>query len=217
MRQQQFERLLAEAAKEYHRPPETPRDDMWAAIEGERRRRSALPAFGRPRPSWIGWGIGMAAALLFGVALGRMGGNGGDAVTVAAGESTPESGDAVMRAAYEYATAEHLRRAETFLMLFQADAQRGAIDEAAVTPAEDLLLRTRLLLDSPVVEDPALSTVLDDLELVLAQIVQLRAGRGRFAEELEYIDQGIAQRGVLLKLRSAIGPDPVYAQGESDD
>jgi hypothetical protein len=212
MRQEQFERLLAEAAKEYHRPPETPRDEMWAEIGRQRRQGRQSPLW---RP-WMGWGLGMAAALLLGMALGRMGGNGGDAATVAAGESTPESGDAVLRTAYEYATAEHLRRAETFLMLFQGDAQRGAVDEAAAAPAEDLLLRTRLLLDSPVAEDPALRTVLDDLELVLAQIVQLRAGRSRFAEELEYIDQGIEQRGVLLKLRSAMGPGPVYAQGESE-
>lgn len=209
MTQEQFDRLLAEAAKEYNQPPEVPREPMWAEIRRQRREG------GRRYPSWAWWGVGVAAALLLGVAIGRMELGGADGLPVAVDVGVPESGDAVL-VAYQYAAAEHLQRAETFLMLFRADAERGQMSDIDAAPAEDLLLRTRLLLDSPVVEDPALKAVLDDLELVLAQVVQLRTGERRYAEELEYIDQGIEQRGVLWKLRSAIETDPAFAQGESE-
>lgn len=216
MKQERFEQLRAEAAPDYNRPPETPREEMWAAIQRERRHRAASPAVARPRPSWVVWGVGMAAALLLGVALGRMQPRDSAAGSNVAAEGGGQPTEAALRAAYEYAALEHLRRAETFLMGFQMDAAHGLREDGTGSPAEDLLLNTRLLQDSPVAQDPAFRTVLDDLELVLAQIVQLRAARGRYDEELEYIGQGMEQRGVLSKLRSAIETDPAFAQGETE-
>ena len=69
------------------------------------------------------------------------------------------------------------------------------------------------MLDSPAANDPRLKGLLDDLELVLAQIAQLRSSRDR--EDVQLIQQGLEQRSVLLRLRSAIpaGPGPVRTQG----
>jgi len=55
--------------------------------------------------------------------------------------------------------------------------------------------------------------LLEDLELVLAQIAQLPSSGGR--EDLQSINQGLDQRSVLLRLRTAnpAGPGPVRTQG----
>jgi hypothetical protein len=70
-----------------------------------------------------------------------------------------------------------------------------------------------LLLDSPAAEDQHLRVLLEDLELVLVQISQLEAGRN--SPDADLITQGMDQRNVLPKLRSAIpaGPVPVRTQG----
>ena len=79
--------------------------------------------------------------------------------------------------------------------------------------ARDLLTTTRLLLDSPAADDPRMRALLEDLELVLAQISQLEAGRD--SRNADLITQDMDQRSVLPKLRSAIpaGPVPVRTQG----
>src|SRR2546430_12467903 len=68
MTDERFERVLRDAAQDYHRPPATPREEMWrqvlAARDVRRRRRVML----RPR---LRWGVGIAAVLALGVAIGR--------------------------------------------------------------------------------------------------------------------------------------------------
>src|SRR4029079_11650448 len=76
--------------------------------------------------------------------------------------------------AYQLTTVRHLSEAEALLTSFrqrsnsdqQMDAQLGVW-------ARQLLSNTRLLLDSPVANDPQRRPLLEDLELVLVQIVQL--------------------------------------------
>src|SRR2546429_2896837 len=67
MTDERFERRLVDAAQDYHRPPATPREEMWrqivAARQARRRRRVML----RPPPPW---GEGIAAVLALGVAIG---------------------------------------------------------------------------------------------------------------------------------------------------
>src|SRR6266699_5753700 len=61
--------------------------------------------------------------------------------------------------------------------------------------------------------DARLKGLLEDLELVLAQIAQLPASGDR--EDVQSINQGLDQRSVLLRLRTAnpAGPGPVRTQG----
>ncbi len=57
------------------------------------------------------------------------------------------------------------------------------------------------MLDSPAARDVRLKGLLEDLELVLAQIAQLPASGDR--EGVQLITQGLEQRSVLLRLRTA--------------
>jgi len=199
MNDDRFENLLREAAREYHRPPETPRDEMWAAIEAERRRRRTAPRIVVLRPAWR-WGIGMAAVLLVGIAIGRW--MRSQASTPPTAPVATQSGDV----AYRLVAAQYLGRTEALLAGFRADAPAGRLDPQFVAQARDLLSSTRLLLDSPAGTDPQLRPLLQDLELVLAQIALLTAGQEK--RDVELIIQGIDQKSVLTRLRTAIPSGP---------
>jgi len=68
------------------------------------------------------------------------------------------------------------------------------------------------MMDSPAARDPRLKSLLEDLEVVLAQIAQVPAGRA--GEDVDLITQGIEQRSVLLRLQTAVPAGPgARAQG----
>jgi hypothetical protein len=207
MTDDRFERLLQDVARDYHRPPpETPREEMWRRIQAARaarRRRTGV------RP-WLGWGVGIAAVLALGVAIGRWTvGAGSPLMPRAPSALAPDQGSL----AYGVAAAQYLTRAEALLTGFRSETRAGRPDAQFAAQARDLLTTTRLMLDSPVADDPRLKGLLEDLELVLAQIAQFPAGGGK--EDLQLINQGMEQRSVLLRLRSAnpVGPGPVRMQG----
>lgn len=104
--------------------------------------------------------------------------------------------------AFDVVAARHLSRSEVFLTLFR-DALRGKEPAAELSPAtaRQLLVRNRLLLDSPAAQDPRMRRLLEDLELVLAQIAQLPAEER--AEDTELITDGLEAGDVLTRLRSA--------------
>lgn len=210
MNDDRFEQQIHDAVREYHRPPETPRDEMWAAIEAERRRRRNAPRVVVLRPFWR-WGIGMAAVLVLGIAIGRrlQFGTGGPPASSVSAPSRPGDG-----LAYQLAAAQHLTRAEIVLTNFRADARTGERpDSQFLNQARDLLGSTRLLLDSPAGRDPRLKPLLEDLEVILAQIAVLSASRD--TADVEIINQGIDQRSVLTRLQTAFpaGSAPARAQG----
>jgi len=200
---EKFNDWLQEAAKGYHAPRPTPRDDMWARIQAARVRRV--------RP-WRQWSLAAAAVLVLGIAIGRWTAHqptGGPGGTPVASTDTAASRDLV----YQVAATQYFSRTETFLTGFRADLRAGRADTRFVGQARDLLSTTRLLLDSPAADDPRMRTLLEDLELVLAQISQLEMGRD--SRNADLITQDMDQRSVLPKLRSAIpaGPVPVRTQG----
>ena len=77
----------------------------------------------------------------------------------------------------------------------QMDAQLGSW-------ARELLNKTRLLMDSPVANDPQRRPLLEDLELVLVQIVQLSPGST--PQDREMIEKTLQQDQVMTRLRTAI-------------
>jgi hypothetical protein len=109
--------------------------------------------------------------------------------------------------AYQLTTMQHLSEAEALLTSFrtrspadqQMDAQLGAW-------ARQLLSNTRLLLDSPVANDPQRRPLLEDLELVLVQIVQLSPGST--PQDRELIEKTLQQDHVMTRLRTAIPAGP---------
>jgi hypothetical protein len=192
MTEDRFDERLREAARDYHRPPATPRDDMWQAIAARRQReRERLAA----RP-WMRWAAGIAAVLLLGIAIGRWSAQRDTAVPAVAAADDADGDDA---AVYRLAATQYLSRTEAFLTGFRADARRGELDSTFATGARDLLMSTRLMLDSPAGLDQRLRGLLEDLELVLAQIAQFRGD-----DDTQFIYQGLDQRGVLLRLRAAV-------------
>jgi hypothetical protein len=198
-----FEAWLRDAARTYNAPRATPREEMWTRIEAARVRRV--------RP-WMRWTLAAAAVLLLGIGIGRWtalqrtGVRGG---TSLASADTAGNRDVL----YQVAATQYLSRTETFLTGFRADLRAGRADTRFTGQARDLLTTTRLLLDSPAADDARMRALLEDLELVLVQISQLPAGRD--AHDTDLITQGMDQRSVLPKLRSAIpaGPVPVRTQG----
>jgi hypothetical protein len=80
------------------------------------------------------------------------------------------------------------------------------MDASLSTWARDLLTSTRLLLDSPAADDPRRVRLLQDLELVLAQIVQLSPTAE--ARERELIEGTIRDGHVMTRLRTAIPAGP---------
>ena len=199
MTDDRFDWVLREAAQGYHRPPDTPREEMWRRIEAARRARHARVLALRP---WLRWGLAAAAVLAIGVGLGRLSMQHQQTIVVAPGDL-----------AYRVAAAQYLSRTEALLTGFRSEARTGRIDLQFAGQARDLLTTTRLMLDSPAAEDPRLKSLLEDLELVLAQIAQVPRGSDR--ADLQLINQGLEQRSVLLRLRTAnpAGPGPVRAQG----
>lgn len=105
--------------------------------------------------------------------------------------------------AYQITAVRHLSEAEALLTSFrtrttadqQMDAQLGSW-------ARQLLSNTRLLLDSPVANDPQRRPLLEDLELVLVQIVQLSPGST--PQDREMIEKTLQQDHVMTRLRTAI-------------
>jgi hypothetical protein len=121
------------------------------------------------------------------------------AVTAPFLNSTSNTGNS----AYQLTTVRHLSEAEALLTSFrtrstpdqQMDAQLGSW-------ARQLLSNTRLLLDSPVANDPQRRPLLEDLELVLVQIVQLSPGSA--PQDREMIEKTLRQDHVMTRLRTAI-------------
>lgn len=112
---------------------------------------------------------------------------------------------------YRFAAVQTLNQAELLLTSFRTETQRQAgVDPQLAAWARDVLSSTRLLLDSPAAGDPKIRGLLEDLELVLAQIVQLRTGGAR-TEDLELIEHALKQHDVLPRIRTVVPAGPVSA------
>jgi hypothetical protein len=213
MDDQELDRALAELRRSYNAPPASaPVAEMWERIEGE-----AFGARGMSRPRFVAvssrrvWWIGLAAALLVGVGIGRVTSSRPrlDAVNgpTRTAEVTPRSADTT---SYDRSTARYLGQTAALLIALPAEARAGRTDQRFVARAAELLTTTRLLLDSPAAADPKVRALLEDVELVLAQVAHLETDRGRV--EYELIAQALEQRDLLPRLTSAVA-----GGGEADD
>jgi hypothetical protein len=208
MDEDELDPLLRDAARAYHEPPEPPREEMWRAIQAERRlERARRPAVRR----WLPWGMAAAAMLALGVGIGRL------SVPPAPGGPAPATpvattGPRVNETAYRLATLEHLEQSEAFLTLFRTSVQRGGQTRLASATARQLLASNRLLLDSPAGQDRRTRVLLEDLELVLAEIAQLTPEASPGDREL--IREGIERGGVLSRLRTVVPAGTTPTRGD---
>ncbi|MEP6779383.1 MAG: hypothetical protein ABJC26_05790 [Gemmatimonadaceae bacterium] len=204
MSDDQFDSLLRDAARSYNEPPAPNVDRMWAAIEQEHFNTVA------PRTQWYAnsW-IRVAAALILGVGIGRVTlatkatSNPSAQVAVQQPPSVDRSsasGDALPALNAPEAN-KYLGETVALLASLQSDSRASRNDTQLVSDAAQLLSTTRFLLDAPT-NDPSVRGLLEDLELVLAQVVQLPNKRS--AHDVEIIHQAMEQRDVMPRLRTAV-------------
>ena len=106
--------------------------------------------------------------------------------------------------AYQLTAVQHLSETEALLTSFRSRSSADQqMDAQLGTWARQLLTNTRLLLDSPVGDDPQRRPLLQDLELVLVQIVQ-QLSPGSTPQDRELIEKTLQQDHVMTRLRTAI-------------
>jgi hypothetical protein len=201
MTDDRFDELMRDAAQTYRKPPEPDFEAMWNVVASE--------SFGVTQPTRRSFrlprGIGIAATLLLGIGIGRA------TVTF---KSTPKSAQTVAStpvaahtdslpesAPYSTETSQYLGQTAALLIALPSEVKAGRANEQFLSRAGELLTRTRLLLDSPAANDPTMRNLLEDLELVLAQVVHLENNQNR--TELDLINRALEQRDVIPRLRTA--------------
>jgi hypothetical protein len=219
-RDEMWQRIVAARADE-RAADESAADERAAdeiATEGDDKVRSVRPVrpvrLVRPvryfRP--LALAAGIAALLGLGVAVGRLTVHTPEPVAVA---PVPVVTPKVSTAAYQLATTDHLSQAEIFLTLFRASVQQGVSgggnERLASATARELLASNRLLLDSPAAKDVRTRALLQDLELVLAEIAQLSPQPN--SRDLQLIKEGLDQGGVISRLRIAVPAGGSTTQG----
>ncbi len=199
---EQLDEWIREAAHSYHSPPPAPapREEMWHAIQAARRTANVRPI--RRPIRWLAWSVGVAAVLALGISIGLiMASDRSAPIPVAAADdrsATPQR----VSTALAMVTTEHLTQAETFLTLFRDAVRTGEVSSYTGGRARHLLATNRLITDSPASADPVLKELLQDLELVLAQIAQL--SEDSWEGETDLITDGIEQRAVLTRLQTVV-------------
>jgi hypothetical protein len=206
-----LDELLKDAAHTYNRPPDErqmPLEAMWSEIDAQSFGTSRARSHGR-------YWLGVAAALLVGVGIGRFSSSSGRAPAatfVALPSPNGRQNDTAVTTAsrlpvtepLDAATSKYLGQAAALLIALPTDANGRRADRPFLKRANELLLTTRLLLDSQAAQDPSLRNLLEDLELVLVQVVQLDKNRDHARQtELDLIQQALDQHDVIPRLRTA--------------
>jgi hypothetical protein len=174
-------------------PAAPPRDEMWQTVGADWRARAERRRRLRTVTRWAGAGVGLAAALVIGVLIGRFSGPGAVA--------PPELGSGTAQTStlpvpYRIAVGEHLRDAEMLLVSFDTS---GEVDADVVRSARELAGATRLLIDSRAGEDPEARRLLLDVELLLLQISRLMEGGDQTERQL--VHDGLEESSVLPRLQ----------------
>ena len=99
---------------------------------------------------------------------------------------------------------KHLAGSEAMITAFRSAAKRGELDAQIAAWSKELLSTTRMLEVSAASDDPMMRRLLEDLDLVLAQIKQYVTRGTNNPDDLDLIEQSINKRGVMTKLRSTL-------------
>ena len=211
MEDKEFERIIGELPRTFRPPAEPPHDEMWRAIEAAHfDSADRRVVFRRRALSMVPW-LAVAAALLVGIGIGR--GTSRPAPSAQAVASTAARSPAASPAdgTYRDETTRYLEQAAALLIALPNPTGPDRFTSASgnsrlADKASDLLVTTRLLLDSPAAQDPKLHSLLEDLELVFAQIARLRVEKSR--SDLDLIHQAVEQGNVLSRLNSVVATNP---------
>lgn len=209
MDENRFDEIVTELPRSFNNPPPPPLDEMWAVIEDAHFNAPTAAASARGTMSGAPW-LAAAAALAIGIGIGhyipRASNSAGNSATpgsVASANSASSSADtSAVAEAYRDQTSRYLGQTAALLISLPSKDARGKTDAVFAGKASDLLVTTRLLMDSPAARDPQMRSLLEDLELVLVQIARLRGEKSK--ADLDLIHQAVEQGDVLSRLNSAV-------------
>ena len=207
MDEKRFDETLRDLPRSFNPPDQPPLDDMWAVIEDAHFNAPASVSSHRPMIRQAPW-LAAAAALVIGMGIGRYIPSSAKTADnpppplMAASASQPVGDTSAVVDAYRAQTSHYLGQAAALLISLPAKDASGKADAGFAGKAAELLVTTRLLMDSPAAQDPNLRSLLEDLELVLVQIARLRGERSR--GDLDLIHQAVAQGDVLSRLNSDV-------------
>jgi hypothetical protein len=196
MDEKELERRLGELKDTWRIPRDPPLAEMWEAVESR-----AFP--GRPaRTPWTRALLPLAAMLLLGFGVGQLAPRllqrraaPSPAPMAVIPAASAESHDPFVGIATDY-----IERVTGLLVTLSDAPHRDR--SIPIAQARELLATTRLLMDSPQASNPHLRALLDDLELVLAQIVRLPPRAA--SPDVYLIDQTLDEREVLPRLRGML-------------
>jgi hypothetical protein len=204
-----FDEVIGDLPRSFNNPPEPPFDEMWGVIEDAHFNSSARVSRPRgmtPRATWLA----AAAALVIGIGIGHYvpfgnstENSGTSRVVVGTSEALPPGADtSAIGDAYRDQTSRYLGQAAALLISLPSKDSSSSADASFAGKAADLLVTTRILIDSPAAQDPKLRQLLEDLELVLVQVARLRGEKNR--GDLDLIHQAVEQGDVLSRLNTAV-------------
>jgi hypothetical protein len=222
MKDDHFEALMRDAEHTYRTPPTPDFDAIWTSIEAVLDERQVISSIGAansagmssprvnldgttrhaPSATRITQRLAIAATLVIGVALGRASMSLSPTPSPALRTTVAYLDHATTPMPYEAETSTYLGQTAALLIALPSEMKAGRADEQFVNRAGEVLSRTRLLIDSPAASDPRMRDLLEDLELVLAQVVRLQ-GDTTSRSELDLINRALEQRDVILRLRTA--------------
>jgi uncharacterized membrane-anchored protein YhcB (DUF1043 family) len=207
MDEKRFDEVLRDLPRSFNPPDQPPLDDIWAVIEDAHFNAPASVSSHRGMIWRAPW-LAAAAALVIGIGIGRyvprsprITDNQSPAPLTASAQQ-PSSDTSAVVDAYRDQTSHYLGQAAALLISLPAKDASGKADAGFAGKASELLVTTRLLMDSPAAQDPKLRSLLEDLELVLVQIARLRTERSK--GDLDLIHQAVEQGDVLSRLNSAV-------------
>jgi uncharacterized membrane-anchored protein YhcB (DUF1043 family) len=206
MDEKRFDEILRDLPRSFNPPAQPPLDDMWAVIEDAHFNAPASGLSPRRLIRQAPW-LAAAAALVIGIGIGRYipssakTSDNPPPPMMASAKKLASDTSAVVDA-YRDQTSHYLGQAAALLISLPAKDASGRADAAFAGKAAELLVTTRLLMDSPAAQDAKLRSLLEDLELVLVQIARLRGERSR--SDLDLIHQAVEQGDVLSRLNSAV-------------
>lgn len=209
MSDKDLERRLAELRDNWRVAGEPPLDRMWERVAAE----AFAPPRRPQRVRWIRAWLPLAATLVLGFGLGQLAprllGGRSTASSETAGaldQKPPVLNVSAPGAPFVGVATDYLERVTAVLVTLAAGVQDGKSMEYSAIQARDLLATTRLLMDSPQPVNSHLRGLLEDLELVLAQIARLPARPD--APDVYLIDQALDQRDVIPRLRVYLAQHP---------
>lgn len=198
-----FDEVIRDLPRSFNPPPPAPLDEMWSVIEDAH--FDAPRAGATSRGSFFSAPWLAAATLLIGIGIGTLIPRVKSSTTTQPPVAqTPSRDTSAVADAYRDQTHQYLGQAAALLVSLPAKEGNAKADSTFSNKAADLLVTTRLLIDSPAAsQDPKLHSLLEDLELVLVQIARLRDERSS-RRDLDLIHQAVEQGDVMSRLNSAV-------------